>query len=199
MDERQRVGAECTECRGLVSAVVSYQQPDRWHRYYPHELPKHNFPDVPSPIASAASEAHLCLASGGPRGAVALARAVVEATAKYNKITTGMLDEKIDALATKGLIRPHTQEAAHEVRHYGNEVAHGDLVNEPITPEEAAEVLVLMDVILREVFQGPAELKKLQQTRARRLQGRGIATDPASGSSGATFTDLGQGRRGLDT
>ncbi|MBU5868948.1 DUF4145 domain-containing protein, partial [Vibrio cholerae O1] len=72
------------------------------------------------------------------RGAVILARAVIEATAKDKGITNGNLYAKIDQLHISGLIREHIKEAAHEVRLGGNDVAHGDILSGPFSHEETA-------------------------------------------------------------
>jgi hypothetical protein len=48
------------------------------------------------------------------------------------------------------------RDAAHEVRFAGYEAAHGDLVSEQITIEDAEEIVVLMDAIQERVYQDPA-------------------------------------------
>lgn len=123
-----------------------------------------DFEDVPLHIADAASEAHRCHSIGAYRGATALARSVIEASAKDKGITKGMLHAKIDALQKAGHIRQHITEAAHEVRHLGNEVAHGDFVD-PIDKLEAEEILALMGEVLQEVFQSPARVARVRETR----------------------------------
>lgn len=122
------------------------------------------FLDVPDHIAEAASEAHRCWSIQAFRGATALARAVIEASAKEKGITKGQLFEKIEKLEAAGHIRSHIREAAHEVRHLGNEVAHGDFV-ETIESEEAEEVLALMAEVLQEVFQSPARVARVKAAR----------------------------------
>jgi len=123
-----------------------------------------DFPDVPEHIASAASEAYVCLSVGAYRGTGALARAVVEATAKEKGITTGLISQKIDALHAQGVVREHVKEAAHEIRHFGNDMAHGDFTD-PVTREEAEEIAQLMSEVLDEVFQSPARVAKRQAAR----------------------------------
>jgi uncharacterized protein DUF4145 len=73
--------------------------------YWPTKVGTTTFPDVPTPIATTASEAHMCLEVGSPRGAVALARAVVESVARDNGIHKGTLQAKIDGLRQKNCIR----------------------------------------------------------------------------------------------
>lgn len=137
-----------------------------------HPIPGHQreFRDVPERIAEAASEAWLCQAAKAYRGAVMLARAVVESTAKEKGFDTGNLYLKIEKLAEKNLIRKVVADQAHEIRHFGNSSAHGDL-NELVTEEESEEVLYLMGEVLNEVFQAPAQGERLKSRRKAKLNG----------------------------
>lgn len=101
--------------------------------------------------------------------AILVARTVVEATAKENGITTSNLLSKIDELASQSTIRNGTKEAAHEIRHLGNDMAHGNIADLP-DADDVADVLALMDEILNEVFQGPAKTARLKARRARPAQ-----------------------------
>ncbi|MFJ4887767.1 DUF4145 domain-containing protein [Streptomyces sp. NPDC088731] len=134
----------------------------------PQRILRPSFPDVPEQIADTAAEAHACLSVQAYRGAVALARAVVEATAKDKGIVKGSLAQKIDKLHEEGHIRPITQQVAHEVREGGNEIAHGDLGDEPMPAEDATAIIRLMDEILHEVYQGPAAMLRLKKSREER-------------------------------
>jgi len=136
--------------------------------YWPTATAKTDYPDVPESIAGAANEAHLCLAAGSPHGAVALARAVVESVAKERKITKGNLEKKVDTLHSEGYIGESMKEAAHEIRFAGNEAAHGDLVAEPLTAEDAEKIVHLMDMILGRIYQEPAEVERIRQRRETR-------------------------------
>jgi hypothetical protein len=136
----------------------------------PQSVRRPEFADVPEQIAAAASEAHACLSIQAYRGAVALARAVVEATAKDKGITRGPLVAKIDEMHQQSLIRDITRELAHEIREGGNEIAHGDLGDEPMPPEDAHAIVALMDEILEEVYQGPARMLALKKSRLEREQ-----------------------------
>ncbi|MFE1248811.1 DUF4145 domain-containing protein [Streptomyces sp. NPDC058766] len=143
-------------------------EPEKW---LPIAGAQKEFPDVPVEIASLAVEAHNSLAANAGRGAVILARAVIEATAKDKEITNGSLYAKIDQLHTSGLIREHIKEAAHEVRLGGNDVAHGDILSGPFSYEETAEILTLMDEVLLEVYQSPARVERARQQRLNRQRG----------------------------
>ena len=122
------------------------------------------FPDVPDHIAAAASEAHANYSIKSVMSAILMARTVVEATAKEKGITSGNLVSKINDLAAANFIRESTKDAAHEIRHFGNDMAHGDISLVP-DAEDAEEVLELMDEVLNEVFQGPARTARIKQKR----------------------------------
>ncbi|MER5561212.1 DUF4145 domain-containing protein [Streptomyces sp. NPDC002506] len=141
------------------------QLPLEW---VPDEIRRPDFPDVPNQIAKTASEAHACLSIKAFRGAVALARAVLEATAKDKGCTTGPLIAKIDALAAAEHLREDTRQLAHEIREGGNEIAHGDLADEPMPAEDAQAIVSLMDEVLLEVYQGPAKVARLRASRLER-------------------------------
>jgi Domain of unknown function (DUF4145) len=125
----------CDYCAYPIAATLRYDYRDGELKsyitaYWPTAIAKTDYPDVPDPIASAANEAHLCLAAGSSHGAVALARAVVEAVAKDKGIKKGNLKAKIAALHSAQHISEAMREAAEEIRFAGNEAAHGDLVRE---------------------------------------------------------------------
>ena len=145
--------------------------PDKW---LPVSASGKDFPDVPNHIAAAASEAYECLSIGALRGAVSLARSVIEATAKDKGITDGSLFDKIDKMHEAGLIRPHVKDAAHEVRHFGNDMAHGDFV-EPVDRDEAEEDLELMSGVLNEVYQGPKQVERVKAARLAKKAARKAA------------------------
>ncbi|MFD7569969.1 DUF4145 domain-containing protein [Streptomyces sp. NPDC059810] len=161
---------------GRVFRGTNYTSPKREMaedleiQWEPAQVRRPHFPDVPPQIGATASEAHACLSIGAHRGAVALARAVVEATAKFHGITSGALVSKIDRMHEAGLIREITREVAHEIRQGGNEIAHGDLADEPMPAEDAEAIVEFMDAILQEVFQGPARMKDLQRRRQERKE-----------------------------
>lgn len=138
--------------------------------WFPSQGEGRDFPDVPKHVAEAASEAYQCQSINAHRGAVALARSVVEATAKEKGITQGRLVQKIDEMYAQGLIREHIKDGAHEVRHLGNDVAHGDFVD-PVFREEADLVLTLMNEVLDDVFGSPARVAKAREAREARKQG----------------------------
>jgi hypothetical protein len=138
-----------------------------------------DYPDAPAHVGSAATEAYECASLKHNRSAVLLARSVIEATAKEQRITSGRLYEKIEALATQGLIRANIKNAAHSVRELGNDMAHGDFVT-PIGDEETRLVIELMGEILNDVYQSDARIRKAQAAVRIRKQ-QGSPSQPESG------------------
>ncbi|MEV6583362.1 DUF4145 domain-containing protein [Streptomyces sp. NPDC051582] len=196
-NSRLNVGFEtyqCANCRRLVLAYgwTDFQPTNGWDqapsdlwdhpqarepRWLPPAKSNRTFPDVPAAIESLAVEAHDCLAIKADRAAVALARAVVDASAKDKGVAKGSLMAKIGELHRLGLLRDHIKEAADEVRFGGNEAAHGDL--DPVDHEAAEEILTLMDEVLNELFQSPARVARARQRRLERSQATPTAPNVA--------------------
>lgn len=199
-DEPLQLVFKCDGC-GRLSLAEGVKKATPWNSqkqvvvdpasWLPVQVGRREYHDVPEVIGDMAAEAHRCLGIKANRAAVALARAVVEATAKAKGITKGTLEKKIEKLFEERHIREHVMEAAHEVRFGGNEVAHGDLVAEPMSSATAGEILGLMDEILEEVFQSPARVAKLRQDRLEREQ-RQKAGKAATDGQGETTAEGGE-------
>lgn len=126
-----------------------------------------SFPDVPSHVATPASEAHKCRSIGALMSAILMARAVIESVAKDNGITSGSLFVKIDAMHTAGLIDLFAKDTAHTIRVFGNDMAHGDFTV-AVDADDADGVLTFMDYILHGVYQSKAQLQRLKDAAAAR-------------------------------
>lgn len=166
----------CGYCKEISVAVYTgsrvggdwaqaMHQADEFLDWLPEIIRGQEYSDVPQVIASAADEAHRCLSIASVRGALMLGRAVIEATAKDKGINSGSLFDKIDALGETGHVREHTRGAAHEIRAFGNDMAHGDF-DPPVSKSDAGEVLALMDEVLDEVYEGPARVARLKARRS---------------------------------
>jgi hypothetical protein len=66
------------------------------------------------------------------------------------------------------LIREQISVGAHEVRHLGNDMAHGDFVTQ-VNREDAELILTLMSEVLAEVYQSPARVAKAKSARAAKV------------------------------
>lgn len=144
-----------------------FAQSYEWGPYVswmPKRGDRRDFPDVPEHIAGAASEATWCLSMGAYRATGSIARGVIEAIAKDKRVEGKDLYSRIEALHGSDHIRKHTKDQAHEVRHFGNDMAHGDFID-PVSQEEAEEVIELMAEVLDEVYQSPARLSRRRAAR----------------------------------
>ncbi|WP_169241887.1 DUF4145 domain-containing protein [Bifidobacterium olomucense] len=122
---------------------------------------------MPQHIADAASEAYACFSIRSYRAAILMARSVLEACAKDKNVTGRTLASKIDALADNGIISPQIQQEAHEIRYLGNEMAHGDFT-EPVSEEDADDMLGFLATFLNYVYQMPAAIRRRQEARRNR-------------------------------
>lgn len=120
-------------------------------------------------IGEAASEAYRCHQFGAYRAAALMARSVVESIAKDQGITSGNLKAKIDQMVESRILPPFLGEAAHEIRFFGNEMAHGDFI-EKVSEEECDDVLSFMETIIETVYEQPLRLRRVQEARQRRLE-----------------------------
>jgi hypothetical protein len=158
------------DCKRVVGAFVDVSDNGAVIDWWPKQIGGKEFPDVPRHIAEAADEAYRCYSIVAYRAAALLARSVIEASAKDKGITRGQLVTKIDAMHKAELIRKVVKEGAHEVRLFGNNMAHGDFV-EPVEPEEAEEVLDLMAEVLHDVYQQDARVNRRRAAREARNAG----------------------------
>ena len=165
----------CDECKWLSIGITgepsfmpgtqeAYLDTARPMGWLPNASTGREFAEVPEHIAAAASEAYECHSVQAYRAATLMARSVIEATAKEKGITTGRLIDKIDRLFDEGHTREHVRDGAHEVRHFGNDMAHGDFVK-PVLQAESDEVLELMAEVLNDVFQSPARVARRKAAR----------------------------------
>lgn len=148
---------------GIYDAIDTAQE----MKWIPQNPLGKQFDDVPEAIACAASEAFACASVGLYRAAILLSRSIVEACAKDQGITRGNLAEKIDKLAEEGLVSQLVRDQAHEIRYFGNDMAHGDFII-PVKAEEAEEVLNFLEILLNVVYQQPAKLHAMQIARQER-------------------------------
>ena len=134
-----------------------------------------DFKDVPEHISEPASEAHKIFSIGAIRSAVLMSRAVIEASCKDKGVTSGTLAKKIDAMHSADHINQFTKEVAHTIRTFGNDMAHGDFI-EDLDAEDAKEVMAFMDEFLLQVYQIKARLGRLKGSARTRSNQAPVAT-----------------------
>lgn len=159
---------QCSACQGRSIAATATDDPanrprllshvkDFWRendplRVAPEWVEGQDFVYAPDHIAEAASEAYKCHSIGSYMAAILMARTSIEAAAKNKGIKKGNLFQKIDKLAEEGLLRRDIKQAAHQVRIFGNDMAHGD-IQVGVSKLESEQVLMLLSFILQDLYQ----------------------------------------------
>lgn len=191
--QKLSIGSTVVPLNARIPSAVDYTWWDdkKLLRWTPEKVGGREFPDVPQHVAGAADEAFRCRNIDALRSAILLARSVIEATCKDHGVTKGSLAQKIDEMTGKGLIRPFTQDAAHELRYLGNDMAHGDFVDE-VDADDAEAVLEVMAEILNEVYQGPARVRRMKAKRTATGNGAIDAPNMPAVRSGAEFSGAGE-------
>lgn len=125
-------------------------------------------------VKDSASEAYSCYSIRAYRAAILMARSVCEAIAKDQGFGEGNLQKKIAQMEERKLISPMVKQQADEIRYFGNDMAHGDFA-QPVSAEDAHEVLNFLDVLIDAVYQQPAKLQAMQTAREQRRHQQGAA------------------------
>lgn len=184
----------CANCAALSIARNDFELPsdrtggtlDKTTEYWRHLNPDdwapkwvegQDFDYAPDHIESAASEAYKCLSVGAYMSAILMARTAIEAAAKDKGVTKGNLSSKIDELASAGLIREPIKEAAHKVRLFGNDMAHGDITVE-VTHNDAEQNLRVLNFILQDLYELDVRMDEVGVSLDKRKAAGGNGTTP---------------------
>lgn len=140
----------------LEEARSDYDPEDHIVRWLPIEPMGKDYPNVPTGIASIASEVHKCLEIGANRAAVILARSAVEGIVADQEETSSKkkLYERIDGLRKTGKITSRTADAATAIRLCGNDYVHNVL--EPVDRGYAEIVIQILDSIIDDLYSNPS-------------------------------------------
>jgi len=165
---------------GTLSDVKEFWRENDPVQVSPQWVEGKDFDFVPDHIADTASEAFMCHSIGAHRAAILMARAAIEAAAKNNDVRTGNLASKIETLAEQGLIRPPVKVAADELRLSGNEMAHDELTD-PVEEDYAADVLLLLTAILKELYETQVLSRRIRDSREGREESTSESEDAQFG------------------
>lgn len=126
-------------------------------RWLPIEPIGKLYPDVPTKIASVASEVHKCLQIGAYRAAVTLSRTALEGIVaeQENGATSGkLLYQRIQALANSGKLKSRTADAATAIRLCGNASVHEPTME--IDRDFAEIVVEVLDSVIDDLYTNPS-------------------------------------------
>lgn len=123
---------------------------------------------APDHIEGPAREVYQARDTGAKRASILMGRAVIEAIAKDHGVTERVtLEAKIKKLHEKKIILASTAEDAHEVRHLGNDMAHGDFSTE-VTDEDVDDIIAIMYDLIEQLYMSEARRKRLREKREAR-------------------------------
>lgn len=165
----------CTYCRKTTLVRVVYPESEEqfrderevqiiWPELAPRELPE----QVPDPMRSLYREASKAENAGALRGAAALYRAAVEEFVRDLGAEGRNLEERIDALAEKGVDDDIVNDL-HEARLTGNWSLHEGI---EFAADEIADVAQLISDAAEIVYVEPARREAMRQSRAERRRRR---------------------------
>lgn len=125
-------------------------------RWLPVEPIGKLYPDVPSDIASVASEVHKCLQIGAYRAAVTLSRTALEGIVAEQEDGTSpskLLYQRIQKLADSGKLKSRTADAATAIRLCGNTSVHEP--TKEIDRDFAEIVVEVLDSVIDDLYTNP--------------------------------------------
>lgn len=150
----------CEGCGGFFVAKkeqYTSREEREWSAVYPiqHKVA----PDeITEPIKSEFEEANLCYTIGAFRACISMCQIALEHI-WHEQNVSGLAE-----LKDKGTIPTRLYDRANEIRLWGNLEKH-QLVIEPISPEDAEQLLVYLEILLNEVYVEPKRLDSLTKKR----------------------------------
>lgn len=148
---------ECQGCNEwFVAGKARYG--GEWSAVYP--IPHRPVAkEIPEPIKSEFEEAHLCFAVGAYRGCLLICRTTLVAMQREQMVSG------LDALVANGIISPTLLGQAHEVRLWGNIMAHEPVLPEEIDKDDVEQLLAYLEILLDAIYVQPKRLSELTQKR----------------------------------
>jgi hypothetical protein len=157
----------CQACGGIVYRMIDTREGRPTIEQWPLKQIRPAHPAVPGPIAADWREAHLCLSVGAFRGAAAMARRAVQGIAIERGAKDAPLNAQLKELEVSTTLHPAMVEWADHIRLLGNAGAHpGADGLETVSEDEAREVVLFLDELLRWLYELPAETAAARAARS---------------------------------
>jgi hypothetical protein len=160
-EQRFWVVLGCTRCGGIT--MVEHTTPNlpaEVIQVLPATRTAEQVNHLPQDVDRYYRDAITVLNAGVPDAAAVQLRRTLEAAAKHFDVEPFPLADAVKALMKKGLITKQFGDVIGHVRKIGNIAAHAS--DEKVSVEEAYQVLRFTTQVLRNLFEVPAELKKLE-------------------------------------
>lgn len=155
--EEQWIGDQPVR-EGRSSGIVAFRGIHWW------PLPNTNIStDIPTDIASVFVEAVMSLTANCPRASAVMARRTLEAIAVDKGETSGSLYNRLNSLATNGVLDATLAEWAKEVRLIGNVGAHFDPMRQ-VKKEDAQQLIDFIQQLMNYLYVYPAQLARFRSS-----------------------------------
>ena len=119
-------------------------------------------PDVPAEIAKVFQEAVRSQNAECPRAAAVMARRTLEAVTFDKGQTKGTLADRLDNLASNGILLPTLADWSKEVRLVGNVGAHFDPISS-VSMKDAEDLISFVRELVRYLYELPADLSRRRE------------------------------------
>lgn len=162
---------KCGNCSGYVMvlwSVSEYGGSQNLHDYrvLPYPLKISKAPDyLTDGVGRNWLQVQKSLASESWDAAAVMARTAMETALKEQNAQGSKLINKIEDLASKGILPPLMKEWAHEVRLLGNEGTHSDHFSTGVERKDANDIAEFLDYLLEYLYDLP---KKISAYRHRK-------------------------------
>ncbi len=159
----------CGECFVVKKDKYTRREQREWSAVYPiqHKVAPD---DIPEPIKSEFEEANLCYAIGAFRACISMCQIALEHV-WHEQSVSGLAE-----LKDKGIIPARFYDRANEIRLWGNLEKH-QLVIEPVSPEDAEQLLGYLEILLNEAYVEPKHLDELAKKRKELKKGNSSGSD----------------------
>jgi uncharacterized protein DUF4145 len=169
---------KCGSCAGYVMALWSRSElgggMQGMHDFrvlpWPIRLeksPKH----WPEAVGRFWLQAHRSRSDANWDAAAVMARSALQVALRDHDAEGGSLKAEIDNLAGRGVLPPHMQEWAHELRELDNESAHPDVTKDKSSAADVRDVIEFLDFLLQYLYDLPREIQQYRERRAGKSRG----------------------------
>ena len=156
--EEQHIGGRSwREGRELRSGIHTWSGIHWWPAAETHVST-----DVPIQIAEAFQEAVRAKHAECPRAAAVMARRTLEAITVDKGETKGRLTDRLNNLASKGVLLSTLADWSKEVRLVGNVSAHCDPISS-VSKKDAEDLISFVGELLRYLYELPADLSRRRE------------------------------------
>jgi len=152
---------ECQSCNNQFIAAKSKYGTEDWIPVYPIPRGKTAADGIPEVIALALNEAYLCFAVEAFKASVAMCEVALEHLWREQRACN------LKDLVDRDVISKKLFSQADEVRRWANIVKH-EFILDPVSKEEAEQLLGYMGVLLDHVYVEPRKLADLTEKRKRK-------------------------------